>query len=107
MILVQQLHVPTGRLLLEIPAGMSDGAKYLRGVAIQELVEECGLVAALDDLVDLIELAYHGEYPGVYMSSGLVGEFIVLYLWRATMSHERVLAIEGRLGGENDHGQSS
>jgi ADP-sugar diphosphatase len=104
-ILAQQPRVPTGRLLLEIPARMSDGAKNLRGVAIQELAEECGLVAAPDDLIDLIDLAYHGAHPGAYMSGGLVDEFIVLYLWRATMSHERVREIEGRLGGESEHEQ--
>jgi ADP-sugar diphosphatase len=104
-IVVQQPRVPIGRLFLEIPAGMTDGDGNLRGIAIKELEEECGLVARPDDLVDLTELAYGGAEPGVFMSPGLVDEWITLFLWRLTLPHERIAELEGKLGGEDDHEQ--
>jgi ADP-sugar diphosphatase len=104
-ILTEQPRVPTGKLLLEIPAGMSDGSGNLRGVAIQELQEECGLVATPEDLIDLVELAFGGQQPGVYMSPGLLDEFIGLYLWRITFSSQRIAELEGKLGGADPHEQ--
>jgi 8-oxo-dGTP pyrophosphatase MutT (NUDIX family) len=104
-IIVQQPRVPIGRIFLEIPAGMTDGGGNLRGIAIKELEEECDLVARPDDLIDLTELAYGGAEPGVYMSPGLVDEFITLFLWRMTLPHARIAELEGKLGGEDDHEQ--
>jgi 8-oxo-dGTP pyrophosphatase MutT (NUDIX family) len=104
-IIVQQPRVPIGKIFLEIPAGMTDGDGNLRGIAIKELEEECGLVARPEDLIDLTELAYGGAEPGVYMSPGLVDEFITLFLWRMTLPHGRIAELEGRLGGEDDHEQ--
>jgi hypothetical protein len=39
------------------------------------------------------------------MSTGLVDEYIVLFLWRMAMPHARIAELEGRLGGEDDHEQ--
>lgn len=104
-ILTAQPRVPTGRILLEIPAGMTDGEGNLKGVAIKELEEECGLVAGPNDLIDLTELAYEGKFNGVYMSGGLCDEYIRLFLWKTTMTSERIAELNGRIGGEDDHEQ--
>jgi ADP-sugar diphosphatase len=104
-IIVQQPRVSTGKIFLEIPAGMTDGDGNLRGVAIKELEEECGLSARQEDLIDMTELAYGPAEPGVYMSPGLVDEYIVLFLWRLTLPHARITELEGKLGGEDDHEQ--
>ena len=102
-ILTKQPRVPIGKLLLEIPAGMTDGEGNLRGVAIKELEEECGLKVDPSELIDLTELAYGTN--GVYTSPGLLDEFIRLFAWRKTMKHEEIQALEGKLGGESDHEQ--
>ena len=104
-ILTEQPRVPTGRLMLEIPAGMTDGEGNLKGVAIKELEEECGLTARTEDLVDLVALALGDSTPGIFMSGGLLDESIKLYLWKTRMSHARITELEGRLGGENEHEQ--
>ena len=104
-ILTEQPRVPVGQITLEIPAGMTDGDGNLKGVAIKELEEECGLKANSDDLIDLTELAYGGKFPGIYSSMGLLDETIRLFLWQLELPHEKVMELEGRLGGEDDHEQ--
>lgn len=104
-ILAEQPRVPVGCLTLEIPAGMTDGSGNLRGVAIRELEEECGLHAAPEDLIDMTEIAYGGRFPGVYSSMGLLDESLRLFLWRLSLPHARIAEIEGRLGGEDEHEQ--
>jgi ADP-sugar diphosphatase len=104
-VLTEQPRVPTGRLLLEIPAGMADNDGNLKGVAIKELEEECGLVAKPDDLIDLVHLAYGDSQPGIYMSPGLCDESLRLFLWKTSMSHDRLVELEGKLGGEDAHEQ--
>lgn len=104
-VLTRQPRVPTGRMMLEIPAGMADGSGNLRGVAVAELSEECGLTANTNDLVDLVELSFAGTEPGICMSGGLLDEMIRIYLWKETMSHARVHELEGKLGGCNSHEQ--
>jgi ADP-sugar diphosphatase len=104
-ILTEQPRVPAGKLLLEIPAGMTDSNGNLKGVAVKELEEECGLVAKPDDLIDLTELTYGKTQSGVYMSAGLCDETLRLFLWKLSMTHERLTQLEGKLGGEDAHEQ--
>ena len=99
-ILTEQPRVPTGHLLLEIPAGMADGDGNLCGVALKELEEECGLRAPKEELIDLVQLAYGDKYQGIYMSGGLLDESIKLFLWRTHMPHQELKSLEGKLGGE-------
>jgi ADP-sugar diphosphatase len=103
-VLTRQPRVPMGRLLLELPAGMVDGSGNVRGVAIKELAEECGLVAKPEDLIDLTELAYGGG-AGVYTGGGLLDETIRLFLWRTVLPHQQVSELNGKIGGESPHEQ--
>jgi ADP-sugar diphosphatase len=103
-VLTRQPRVPTGRLLLEIPAGMVDGSGKVRGVAIKELEEECGLVAKPEDLIDLTELAY-GAGAGVYTDCGLLDEKIRIFLWKTVMTHQQLNELNGRIGGDSPHEQ--
>lgn len=104
-VLTSQPRVPTGKILLEIPAGMVDGSGNLKGVAIKELEEECGLVAKESDLIDLTGIAYGDHFPGVYTSPGLLDEALRLFLWKTTMPHDKLLALQDKLGGEDAHEQ--
>jgi ADP-sugar diphosphatase len=103
-VLTRQPRVATGRIQLEIPAGMADGSGNLRGVAITELREECGLVVEPEELLDLTQLAY-GDGPGVYTACGLFDETMRIYLWRKRLPHEKVAELEGRIGGVDAHEQ--
>ena len=104
-VLTKQPRLPTGRILCELPAGMLDGSGNLKGVAVKELEEECGLVAKEDDLIDLTGKAYVDQYPGIYTSPGLLDEFLRLFLWRTTMPHDQIMALNEKLGGVDEHEQ--
>ena len=104
-ILTEQPRVPTGGIMLEIPAGMTDGDGNLKGVAVKELEEECGLKVRSEDLIDLVSLAMGDSVPGIVMSGGLCDESIKLFLWKARMPHSRIVELEGKLGGEDSHEQ--
>lgn len=104
-ILESQPRVGTGKMILEIPAGMTDGVNDMRSVAVNEMKEECGLVINPDELIDITELAYEEKYNGIYTSGGLFDEFIHIYLWKTTMTSEKISELNGRIGGEDDHEQ--
>ena len=106
-VLVKQPRVSIGKsVFLEIPAGMVDGVTGdLRGVAIKELEEECGIHANTEDLIDLTQMAYGKENPGVYFVSYVCDEYLRFYLWRTKLPHDEILKIEGRIGGEDEHEQ--
>ena len=104
-ILVKQPRVPIGTTSIELPAGMVDGSGNLKGVAIRELEEECGIIAKSDELIDLTYLAYGDSHPGIYFSCGLCDEYIKIFLWRTKMPHEAIQKIEGTLGGKNEREQ--
>lgn len=103
-VLTRQPRVPTGRLLLEIPAGMLDGSGNVKGVAVKELEEECGLKAKPEDLVDLTELAY-GPGTGIWTDCGLLDEKIRIFLWRTVMTHRQLTELNGKIGGDTPHEQ--
>lgn len=104
-VLTSQPRLPTGKILNEIPAGMADGNGNLKGVAIKELEEECGLVAKEEDLIDLTYKAYGEKHPGVYTSPGLLDEFLRLFLWRTKMPHDKIMALNDKIGGVDAHEQ--
>jgi ADP-sugar diphosphatase len=76
----------------------------VKGVAIKELEEECGIVAKPDDLVDLTELAY-GPGGGGSTDCGLLDERIRIFLWRTVMTHQQLNELNGRIGGDSPHEQ--
>ncbi|OHS94759.1 hydrolase, NUDIX family protein [Tritrichomonas foetus] len=104
-ILTHQPRVPTGRILFELPAGMTDGEGNLRGVAIRELEEECGIKVSSDELIDLTELTYDGKAQGIFTSPGLLDEFLRIFACKKKMHHEEIRALEGKLGGNSPHEQ--
>ena len=97
-ILTRQARVPVGRHdLPEIPAGMLDGSGNFKGVAAEEMQEECNIVIAEDELVDLTGLAYGGKYRGMIPSAGGCDEFIRLFYVRRTVEREVLAELQGRL----------
>ena len=72
-LLTKQARVPVGLSELpEIPAGMLDGSGHFKGVAAEEIAEECNIVISEEELVDLTELAWGDRYKGMLPSAGTI-----------------------------------
>jgi len=105
-VLVRQARVPVGKSNLpEIPAGMLDGEGNFAGVAAKELKEETGIVIKEADLVDMTQLAFGEEYPGMYPSCGGSDEFNRLLLYRTTVTAAELADMQGRLHGVASEGE--
>ena len=104
-VLTQQPRVPIGTLALELPAGMTDGNGDLKGVAIREVEEECGIKIPSNELINLTELAFGDKTKGIPTSGGLLDETLHLFAWQKKLKHEKILQLEGRKGGLDDHEQ--
>jgi len=105
-ILTYQARVPVAiHNLPEIPAGMLDGSGNFRGVAADEIAEECDIVISEDELVDLTELAYGSKWKGMLPSAGGCDEFIRLYMFRREVEREVLTELEGRLTGLRSEGE--
>eukprot|EP01047_Picozoa_sp_COSAG01_P019207 COSAG01_NODE_1061_length_11887_cov_151.517557_13_plen_207_part_00 len=76
-ILTRQPRVPAAdHNLPEIPAGTLDGSGNFRGVAAEEIEEECDIVIEESELVDMTELAHGDRWRGMVPSGGGCDEFI-------------------------------
>ena len=105
-ILTNQARVPVGgHAVPEIPAGMIDGAGNFKGVAAEEIQEECNMVITEDELVDLTELAYGERYRGMLPSPGGCDEFIKLYSFRRVVERDVLAELQGRLTGLLSEGE--
>ena len=99
-VLVRQARVPVGyHSLPEIPAGMLDGSGHFKGVAAEEIAEECNLVIGESELVDLTELAYGDSYRGIIPSSGGSDEFYRMFVFRREVEPAVLTELQGRLTG--------
>jgi hypothetical protein len=71
-ILTCQARIPAAHSNLpEVPAGMLDGSGNFKGVAAEEIQEECHIVIAEAELIDLTALAYGDRWRGMYPSAGV------------------------------------
>ena len=75
IVMVKQFRYPTGRVVLEIPAGKIDpGEKDPAGTMIRELKEETGYTASNVELLGCINpsVGYSEEKIYIYLMTGLV-----------------------------------
>jgi ADP-sugar diphosphatase len=92
-------------MFLEIPAGMLDDSKEVKGKAIQEIEEETHLKVLKEELIDLTALALEEAdqteelQAGIYMSPANLDEFIPLLLWEKKLERRQIEALKGRLTG--------
>jgi len=91
--------------LVEIPAGMLDGSGNFAGVAAKELKEETGIEIKQSDLVDMTEIVYGDNYPGMYPSCGGSDEFNRLYLFQKDVTDEQLKDLDGKLTGVAEEGE--
>lgn len=105
-VLVNQARVPIGtHSLPEIPAGMLDGSGHFKGVAAEEIAEECNMVISEDELVDLTELAYGEHFRGIIPSSGGCDEFLRTFVFRRAVEPAVLSELQGRLTGLLEEGE--
>jgi len=105
-ILTYQARVPVGiHNLPEIPAGMLDGSGNFKGVAAEEIAEECNIVISENELIDLTAMAYGDKWQGILPSAGGCDEFIRLYMFRRVVDTEVLHELEGRLTGLRQEGE--
>jgi len=99
-LLVEQPRVPTGDAgCLEMPAGMIDDGT-VKGAAVKEIEEECGIKIVSSDLVDLSE-GGHKMLP----SPGGCDEAIGLYYCEKKVTVKELNDMQGRIHGKSDEGE--
>ncbi|KAK6137587.1 hypothetical protein DH2020_028667 [Rehmannia glutinosa] len=105
-VLTEQVRVPVGKLILELPAGMLDDDKGdVVGTAVREVEEETGLHLNLDDLVDLTAFLDPSTGCRVFPSPGGCDEEIGLFLYRGSVDKEIIKQLQGKQTGLRDHGE--
>ncbi|KAI3468836.1 hypothetical protein Pfo_025499 [Paulownia fortunei] len=105
-VLTEQVRVPVGKLILELPAGMLDDDKGdIVGTAVREVEEETGLHLKMDDVVDLTAFLDPSTGCRVFPSPGGCDEDIGLFLYRGSVNKEIIKQLQGRETGLRDHGE--
>ncbi|CAN1333014.1 Nudix hydrolase 14, chloroplastic [Linum perenne] len=105
-VLTEQVRVPTGKVVLELPAGMLDDDKGdFVGTAIREVEEETGIQLKLEDMVDLTAFLDPSTGQRVIPSPGGCDEEISIFLYRGSVSKEVITQLQGKETGLRDHGE--
>jgi len=96
VVLVEQVRVPAGQRLLEIPAGVVENDGEYTETAVREIEEEVTLKITKKNL------RFLGLY---YLSPGACPEKIALYFCELEFSGQEIGALEGRLAGLVEEGE--
>ena len=73
-------------------------------MAAKELQEECEIEIEEKDLIDLTDFAYGNKERGVFMSPGLLDEFMRMYAYSSSISLAKLKQFEGKLTGNIEEG---
>jgi ADP-sugar diphosphatase len=99
VVLTEQVRIPCGKKILEIPAGMLDGSNNFAGVAMKEITEETGLRSPnLDELIPL-------GNP-IIPSGGGCDEFIQLFYWKTSIDIANLEKMKSTIFGSPDENES-
>lgn len=105
-VLTEQVRVPVGRVILELPAGMLDDDKGdFVGTAAREVEEETGIHLNQEDMVDLTAFLDPSTGCRVFPSPGGCDEEISVFLYRANVAKEIITQLQGKETGLRDHGE--
>lgn len=105
-VLTEQVRVPVGRPVLELPAGMlDDNGGDVAGTAIREVEEETGIQLHLDDMVDLTSFLDPSTGCKVIPSPGGCDEELSLLLYRGSVSADVIKQLQGKETGLREHGE--
>ena len=97
VVLVEQLRVPAGSKLLEIPAGVIEEGRSPLETAVRETKEEVGLEIPPQKLKSL------GTY---YSSPGALNEKITLFYCEIQLSDSEIDSLRNRLAGLRAEGEN-
>lgn len=105
-VLTEQVRVPVGRFILELPAGMLDDDKGdFVGTAVREVEEEIGLNLKVEDMIDLTALLEPSTGCRVFPSPGGCDEELSLFLYRGRVDRGIITQLQGKETGLRDHGE--
>ncbi|KAK6935280.1 NUDIX hydrolase domain [Dillenia turbinata] len=105
-VLTEQVRVPVGRLILELPAGMLDDNKGdFVGTAVREVEEETGIRLNLEDVIDLTSFLDPSTGCKVFPSPGGCDEEINLFLYRGSVEKAIITQLQGKETGLREHGE--
>ncbi|KAM7256968.1 hypothetical protein ACFE04_012709 [Oxalis oulophora] len=124
-VLTEQARVPTGRTVLELPAGMLDDDKGdFVGTAVREVSsflfvcpfvslmlptykveEEIGIKLKLEDMVDLTAFLVTSTGGRIFPSPGGCDEEISVFLYKGCVNKETITSLQGKEMGLRDHGE--
>lgn len=97
IILVEQIRIPAGGKMLEIPAGSLEENEDFLENAVREVQEEVGINVAVNQLIPL------GVY---YFSPGACNERIGLFYCKIRLSPDKIMSLKNRLAGLREHGEN-
>ncbi|GLT40426.1 hypothetical protein SLA2020_145630 [Shorea laevis] len=105
-VLTEQARVPTGRVVLELPAGMLDDDKGdFVGTAVREVEEEIGIHLNLEDVIDLTAFLDLSPECKVFPSPGGCDEEIGLFLYRGHVDKKIITQLQGKETGLQERGE--
>ncbi|KAI7731055.1 hypothetical protein M8C21_014422 [Ambrosia artemisiifolia] len=105
-VLTEQVRVPVGRPVLELPAGMmDDNVGDIFGTALREVEEETGIQLKLDDMVDLTSFLDPSTGNKVIPSPGGCDEELSLLLYRGSVGADVIKQLQGKETGLREHGE--
>ncbi|KAF7134731.1 hypothetical protein RHSIM_Rhsim08G0184400 [Rhododendron simsii] len=106
VVLTEQVRVPVGRLVLELPAGMLDDDKGdFVGTAVREVEEEIGIRLNPKDMVDLTSFLDPSTGCRVFPSPGGCDEEISVFLYRGHVDKEVIVQLQGKETGLRERGE--
>ncbi|KAG5537100.1 hypothetical protein RHGRI_024516 [Rhododendron griersonianum] len=106
VVLTEQVRVPVGRLVLELPAGMLDDDKGdFVGTAVREVEEEIGIRLNPKDMVDLTAFLDPSTGCRVFPSPGGCDEEISVFLYRGHVDKEVIMQLQGKETGLRERGE--
>ncbi|OUZ99476.1 NUDIX hydrolase domain [Macleaya cordata] len=106
VVLTEQVRVPVGRLILELPAGMLDDDKGdVIGTAVREVEEETGIKLKMADMVNLTSFLDPSTGGKVFPSPGGCDEELSLFMYKGHVDKEVIATLHGKETGLRDHGE--
>ncbi|KAL8171003.1 hypothetical protein V2J09_022807 [Rumex salicifolius] len=105
-VLTEQARVATGRLVLELPAGMlDDDQRDFVGTAAREVEEETGIQLNVADMIELTAFLDPSTGGRVFPSPGGCDEEMSIFLCKKHISKEVIEQLQGKETGLHEHGE--
>lgn len=105
-VLTEQVRVPTGKVVLELPAGMLDDDEGdFVGTAVREVEEEIGINLKKEDMVDLTAFLDPSTGHRIFPSPGGCDEEMSVFLYRLRVEQETIRQLQGKETGLREHGE--